>query len=389
MITVESGNKPAHCWVSDVADIEQSALEQITNVCNLPFLFKHVAIMPDVHCGYGVPIGCVFAATGNVILPSAVGVDIGCGMRACKSDLDVIHTSDLKKIMGLVRERVPVGFAHNKTIAAMPPIATADRKVPVVHSQWESASYQLGSLGGGNHFIEFQKDEDGFLWIMIHSGSRNLGKKIADHYTAVAKELNARWYSSIPAEHDLAFLPLDTEDGKEYKAEMEYALDFARANRALMMDRIMACVREVIGKVEFEPAIDVHHNYAQIEHHMGQNVMVHRKGATFAGNGHYGIIPGSQGTASYIVCGKGNVLSFNSCSHGAGRKMGRKQAQRELDLEHEKQVLDEQGIIHAIRGKSDLDEASGAYKDIDVVMENQSELVEIVHRLKPVGVIKG
>lgn len=388
MITTDYGSKPVHCWVQSQDDIEPSAQEQIANVSKLPFLSHHVAIMPDVHCGYGVPIGCVFA-TKNVIIPSAVGVDIGCGMRACKTDLDVIHTSDLKKIMGMVRETVPVGFAHNETEGDMPPAVANQFGLPVVMHEWQSARRQIGSLGGGNHFIEFQKDEDGMMWVMIHSGSRNLGKKIADHYGAVAKALNEKWFSVVPSEHDLAFLPLDSEEGMTYRAEMEYALDFARANRALMMDRIMAAVRNVIGVVEFEPAIDVHHNYAQMEHHMGHNVMVHRKGATSAREGELGIIPGSQGTASYIVCGKGNVLSFNSCSHGAGRKMGRKQAQRELDLEHEKQVLDEQGIIHAIRSSRDLDEASGAYKEIGAVMENQAELVDVVTKLKPIAVIKG
>ena len=385
MQTLEFGNSKAICWVDD---IEPSALEQIGNVAQLPFLFQHVAIMPDVHCGYGVPIGCVFATKGNVILPSAVGVDIGCGMRACKTNIPVPDTEALKKIMGLVREIVPVGFNHNKEAGDMTPVTPNEFGYPVIMQEWESARRQIGSLGGGNHFIEFQKDEDGILWIMIHSGSRNLGKKIADHYGAIAKELNAKWFSSVPVGHDLAFLPLDSDEGSMYRAEMEYALDFARANRALMMEKIMLAVTSVVGIVEFD-ATDVHHNYARMENHMGQNVMVHRKGATSARDGEIGIIPGSQGTASFIVRGKGNVLSFNSCSHGAGRKMGRKQAQRELSLEHEQQVLDEQGILHGVRGKSDLDEASGAYKDIEDVMENQSELVEIVHRLKPVAVIKG
>lgn len=388
MTTIEFGDKRVNCWVASKDDIEPSALAQIANVAQLPFLFHDVAIMPDVHCGYGVPIGCVFATTGNVIIPNAVGVDIGCGMRACKTDLDVTDTSDLKKIMGLIRETVPVGFNHNTTpnVSAMP---YSSSKFEVVPMEFASASKQIGTLGGGNHFIELQKDEKGYVWIMIHSGSRNLGKKIADHYCGVAKSLNAEWFSSVPAAYDLAFLPMSSEAGKAYFAEMNYALEFARANRALMMNAVKQAVIDVIGEVDFEEDLDVHHNYAQIENHMGHNVMVHRKGATSAREGQLGIIPGSQGTASYIVRGKGSVLSFNSCSHGAGRKMGRKQAQRELDLENEKRVLDEQGIIHSVRNAKDLDEASGAYKDIDVVMTNQSELVEIVTRLKPIAVIKG
>jgi tRNA-splicing ligase RtcB len=223
---------------------------------------------------------------------------------------------------------------------------------------------------------------------MLHSGSRNLGKKVCDYYNKIAKNLNEQWCSSIPKEWDLAFLPLDDEIGQAYMAEMQYCVDFALANRTLMMNNILDIFASETAWGVSE-LINIAHNYARMEHHFGKNVMVHRKGATSARLNEYGIIPGSQGTASYIVNGKGNPDSFMSCSHGAGRAMGRKQAERTLDLITEQKKLDDQGIIHAIRGVHDLDEASGAYKDIDVVMAEQSDLVSIVAKLSPLAVIKG
>jgi tRNA-splicing ligase RtcB len=250
------------------------------------------------------------------------------------------------------------------------------------------AKYQLGTLGGGNHFIEIQKGDDGYIWIMLHSGSRNFGLKIANVYHKKASALCSKWYSYLP-DKDLAFLPIDTPEAKEYLEAMDYALSFAKENRYLMMNNIKTCFRDVISNIAYGDLTDVHHNYANMENHFGTNVMVHRKGATSAKLGEKGIIPGSQGTASYIVEGLGNPQSFMSCSHGAGRKMGRKQASRELNLKNEIEKLDAQGIIHSIRTKDDLDEASGAYKDIDVVMRNQEDLVKILVKLKPIAVIKG
>ena len=223
---------------------------------------------------------------------------------------------------------------------------------------------------------------------MIHSGSRNLGKKVADHYNKIAKDLNEQWFSSVPKEWDLAFLPLDTEEGKSYMDEMQYCVDFAFANRKLMMDNICKIFKDETGCV-FGEMINIAHNYAKMENHFGKNVLVHRKGATSAKLGELGIIPGSQGTASYIVRGKGNVDSFMSCSHGAGRAMGRKDAQRKLNLEDEISKLDKQGIIHGIRNVSDLDEASGAYKDIECVISSQLDLIEPLVKLIPHAVIKG
>jgi len=389
---------PIKMWLEE---IEDGALEQAKNLANLPFAFKHIAIMPDSHQGYGMPIGGVLATDG-VVVPNAVGVDIGCGMCAVKTSLTDIDKETLKKLMGEIRKVVPVGFSHHKEMQdfeLMPDTNGISLKdfYPIIYSQYDSALKQLGTLGGGNHFIEIQKGSDGHIWIMIHSGSRNLGKQVADYYNNVAKELNNMWFSLVDPKLDLAFLPIYSEEGKNYIREMNYCVEFALANRKLMMDRIKKIFETVhlSGSfrgnivITFEPMINIAHNYARMENHFGQNVMVHRKGATSARKGEIGIIPGSQGTKSYIVRGLGNKESFESCSHGAGRKMGRKDAERRLNLEAEIKLLDDQGILHGIRGVHDLDEAPGAYKDIDVVMENQKDLVEILVELTPLAVIKG
>jgi tRNA-splicing ligase RtcB len=291
--------------------------------------------------------------------------------------------------MGEIRKAIPVGFNHHKEKQDEDLMPETDKKLLIVSQEYQNALTQIGTLGGGNHFIEIQKGSDGHIWIMIHSGSRNLGKQVADHYNKIAKELNEKWYSSIPKEFDLAFLPIDSEEGKAYIREMNYCVGFAFANRKLMMKRICDIIKEEITGTVFDPVINIAHNYAKMENHFGENVMVHRKGATLATEKTVGIIPGSQGTKSYIVRGKGNPESFNSCSHGAGRKMGRGQAQRELNLENEIDILGKQGVLHSIRGVADLDEASGAYKDISEVMDNQEDLVEILVELSPLAVVKG
>ncbi len=369
--------------------IEEGALKQAKNLANLPFAFRHIAIMPDVHEGYGMPIGGVLATT-NVIIPNAVGVDIGCGMCAVKTSLTEIDTGTLKKIIGRIREKIPVGFEHHKEpqdIGWMPDLDISSMRI--VNREYKSALTQIGTLGGGNHFIEIQKGSDGHIWIMIHSGSRNLGKKVADSYNKLAIFLNERWHTKVDKKQELAFLPIDTEEAREYLAEMQYCVQFAKASRRLMMIDVGTCFEEAIRDVRLEPIIDVAHNYARFENHFKENVIVHRKGATSAKEGEIGIIPGSQGTSSYIVEGLSNPESFYSCSHGAGRKLGRTQAKETLNLEEEKQKLESQGIIHSIRHKKDLDEASGAYKDISVVMDNQRDLVRILVELKPLAVIKG
>jgi tRNA-splicing ligase RtcB len=261
---------------------------------------------------------------------------------------------------------------------------------PAGIAEADKARTQVGTLGGGNHFIELQAGSDGSAYVMIHSGSRNVGFRVADHYNKLAKGLNDRWRVSVPAEWDLAFLPLDTDEGAAYVSEMTACVEFARLNRSAMMDAVLRAVSEAwdVEVVDTE-RLDIAHNYAALEHHSGKNVMVHRKGATRAREGELGIIPGSQGTRSYIVRGKGNPLSYMSCSHGAGRAMGRKDAERRLDLADEQRKLDEAGVLHAVRGKGDLDEAPGAYKDISVVMAAQTDLVDVVTELRPLAVVKG
>lgn len=309
-------------------------------------------------------------------------------MLAARSNKKNLTRVDVELILAAIRKKIPVGFKwHTHPVASLP---ARDTDLPVVNSEFVRAEKQLGTLGGGNHFIEIQRAQDGFVWFMIHSGSRNLGKKIADHYNGVAKRLNARWFSAVPPRWDLAFLPIDEPVARTYLKEMRYAVVFALENRVVMARFVREAFVEVLGNsLSFDDTINIAHNYAAQEHYHGKNPIIHRKGATSARAGRLGIIPGSQGTASYIVEGLGNPKSFNSCSHGAGRKLGRKQAQRTLNIEEEVGRLDEKGILHSIRGEGDLDEAPGAYKNIDEVIANQSDLVKVITRLTPIGVIKG
>jgi len=379
---------PIKLWLDD---IEDGALEQAKNLSNLPFVFRHIALMPDAHLGYGMPIGGVMATRG-VVVPNAVGVDIGCGMLVVRTSLADIDIQTLKKMMGAIRKVVPVGFNHQKEKQKNWLSVSEFNELlgwSVIEKEYGASLKQIGTLGGGNHFIEIQKGDDGYIWIMIHSGSRNIGYKVAKHYNNIAIEKNKKWFSSVPLGGDLAFLPLETEEGQNYLIEMHHCVQFALYNRQLMLDNIKEQFLTEFPDTRFHETINIAHNYAAMEHHFNQNVMVHRKGATSAKVGEFGIIPGSQGTCSYIVKGLGNPESFESCSHGAGRKMGRKQAQRELNLEETKQLLDNLGVVHGVRNVKDLDEAPGAYKNIDEVMENQTDLVEIVTKLTPLAVIKG
>ena len=383
-------DRPVKIWTDDV---EESAMQQIENLCTLPFLYHHLAIMPDVHAGMGMPIGGVLACV-DAVIPNAVGVDIGCGMCAVKTNWrveDIPADVLRKKIMRGIRERIPLGMDHHKERqdeSYLPQGHDID-KLTVVKAQYVSAQRQVGTLGGGNHFIELQRDEQGYLWIMIHSGSRNLGKQVGDHYNKLAAMLNERWHSMVKPELRLAFLPLRTQEFNDYWAEMQYCVEFALCNRRLMMERIQEVIADALPGIEFEPMINIAHNYAAWENHFGKNVIVHRKGATLAREGIVGIIPGSQGTASYIVEGLGNPDSFNSCSHGAGRLMSRTAAVKTLSLEDEVKKLEDQGIVHAIRSQRDLEEAAGAYKDIEQVINNELDLVKILTRLLPIAVIKG
>jgi tRNA-splicing ligase RtcB len=313
-------------------------------------------------------------------------------MRAVRTSLPTISSDQLKKVLAEIRRTVPLGFNHLKQKQdprLMPKAEVPLTELPIVAREYQSALTQLGTLGGGNHFIEIQKGDDGHVWLMVHSGSRNLGFKVANYYNRLAMDLNRQWNSKIPTSWQLAFLPITSAAGQAYLREMHYCVEFALANRRIMVEKVKEALLSVVQPVFFEPIINIAHNYADMEVHFDKQVLVHRKGATRAQAGEIGIIPGSQGSPSYIVKGKGNADSFESCSHGAGRKMGRKQAQRQLDLTQEKKRLDDQGIIHAVRSTGDLDEATGAYKDIDEVIDNQLDLVEVVVALRPLAVIKG
>jgi len=383
---------PIKLWLDD---IEDGAMKQVKNVANLPFIHLWVAVMPDSHQGYGMPIGGVVGLI-NIISPNMVGVDIGCGMCAVNTHIPVEEVTEdkLKEIMGEIRKVVPVGFNKHKDMQDEDLMPSLEGMFvdDILLKEYDNARRSLGTLGGGNHFIELQKSDEDELWVMIHSGSRNLGFKVCNYYNKKAIELMEKYHIPDVVEQELAYLPVDTPEGRSYIEEMSYCVDFAFENRSLMMDRVLEIVESLYPGMAINPTINIAHNYASLENHMGKNVWVHRKGATRAYKDELGIIPGSMGTKSYIVKGKGNVESFKSCSHGAGRKMGRGQASRTITLEEANKSME--GIVYGRWGKDrkgriDLGEAPGAYKDLDVVMKNQKDLVEIVTELKPMAVIKG
>lgn len=375
---------PVKLWIKD---IEEGALQQALDLANLRIAYSHIAIMPDSHQGYGMPIGGILA-TEDAVVPNAVGVDIGCGMCSLRTSLTDVSLKDLKNIMSQIRKSTPVGFKHHSTKQDdkwMPPL---EEELPIVIQEFESATSQVGTLGGGNHFIEIQKGSDGYIWIMIHSGSRNIGYTVAGHYHKLAiEETYNRGDRDVP--RDLSYFLKDSSNFDLYLKEMNYCMAFALNNRKLMMERVKEAFIDTIPDIEFSNFINKPHNFAAYETHFGNQVIVHRKGATRAEKGEWGMIPGSQGTNSYLVIGKGNPDSFNSCSHGAGRVMSRAKARRTLDLKSEMARLQQKGIIHAIRNRSDLDEAPSSYKDIKEVMALQEDLVEIKVELTPLAVIKG
>ena len=384
-------NVTVKSWVTE---LDEHGRQEVYNLCQLPFVFHHIALMPDAHGGKGMPIGGVLA-TKNAVIPNAVGVDIGCGMCAVKTSVrvDKLTPEILRKgILRGIRKQIPLGRDRHKTPQPeeyMPQGFDIDATTTVVARQINAARKQIGTLGGGNHFIELQRDDEGYLWIMIHSGSRNLGKQVGEFYNQKAEMLNRRWYSSVVSDLSLPFLPVKSDEFSQYWAEMEYCVEFALCNRRLIMHRIQEVIGDTIPDTRFEPMINIAHNYAAWENHFGENCIVHRKGATLATAGTVGIIPGSQGTCSYITEGLGNPESFMSCSHGAGRRLSRTEARNTLSLQDEIARLDSLGIVHAVRSKADLDESTGAYKDIDEVMAAQSDLVRIRTRLTPIAVIKG
>ena len=384
------GKTVVKMWTTEFDD---TARKQIENLASLPFVHHHIALMPDCHGGMGMPIGGVLP-TKDVVIPNAVGVDIGCGMCAVKTNIRARRLTEKilrKVIMKGIRERIPLGMDHHKEMQDEKYLPTGFdlEKLPVVENHYKSIHHQVGTLGGGNHFIELQRDGEGWLWIMIHSGSRNLGKQVGDFYNKKAKWFNELYYSKVESELMLPFLPLKTHEFNEYWDEMNYCIAFAKCNRQLMMERIKEVIVDALPLAEFEPTIDIAHNYAAFENHFGANCIVHRKGAVRAMAGEIGIIPGSQGTSSYIVEGLGNPDSFMSSSHGAGRLMSRTQAIKTLSLEDEIKKMESKGIVHSIRSQRDLDEAASAYKDIDHVIALETDLVKVITKLEPLAVIKG
>jgi tRNA-splicing ligase RtcB len=388
------GKLPVKSWCEHV---EKGALEQASNLANHPQTFRHIALMPDCHVGYGMPIGGV-AACRNAIIPNAVGVDIGCGMCAVQTSIPVGKASPdwIRRCLEEVGMHVPMGEGHGHKAAQK--WGRFD-ELPVwldAHGH-ELAQKNLGSLGGGNHFIEMQTGDDGMVWLMLHSGSRNLGYRIAEHHHALAVDFCARHGIRLPT-NDLAFLEIGSEEGQAYIREMNLALAYAQENRTRMMQWFKESVFRQAKEVSFLKEINIHHNYAAPETHFGEQVWVHRKGATSAKAGEDGIIPGSMGTCSYIVKGKGHADSFASCSHGAGRTMGRMAASRMLSKEECDKAME--GIVFSgwrtMRGRGkrgvgmlDLSEAPQAYKDIGEVIGAQQELTDVVVRLRPLGVLKG
>ena len=377
---------PIKSWCEAV---EAGAMKQAFNLAKLPYAFHHISLMPDTHLGYGMPIGGVMA-TKDVIVPNAVGYDINCGMRAIRTDFfadSMILTPEIIKIiLGKIREVIPVGDKSHKEKQESTLFDNAP-DIPIIQQQLQRVKYQIGTLGSGNHFIELQKDSAlGNLWIMLHSGSRNFGYRIAKQYYNKAKVLSERYFSDLP-DQELSFLSMQEKVGNEYFEAMNYAGEFAKLNRKSMMLKIIDIVKEVLNAKILEE-IDVRHNYARIENHYGKDVFVHRKGAINARKNVVGIIPGSQGTNSYITKGLGNADSFESSSHGAGRILGRNQARKVLKLKEQIKKLNDKGVIHSIRNQEDLDEAPGAYKNIEDVMKSQEDLCKIIFTLKPLGVVK-
>ena len=382
------------------AVLDAEARSQAEDLARHPALRHHVALMPDCHPGYGMPIGGVVAAK-DALIPNAVGVDIGCGMGAVRTDIpaDRLTPTDFRLLMEQVKREVPLGFSRHGACQKWDGFnafedALSKRPGWMGKEVWKRARESLGTLGGGNHFIEWQRDGDGFLWIMIHSGSRSLGKAICDHYHRMAVKECERMKTRLPST-DLAFLETATRKGAGYIRDMDFALSFAAENRRRMLEIATRILLEKQDGRLLE-TVNSHHNHAALERHFGHGLWIHRKGATSARKGQAGIIPGSMGTASFIVEGLGNPDAFSSCSHGAGRIMGRNRACREIPLDVAESAMGD--VVHApfekirkgsLKGHHDTSEAPGAYKDIDAVMEAQNDLVNILYRLSPLAVLKG
>ena len=342
---------PVKVWLEKEGQLESNCLEQAYHLSQLPFLHKWVCLMPDTHAGKGMPIGGVIAAK-DVIIPNAVGVDIGCGMDFIPTNIRVeeireVQTGNgtmIQAMIGNIMREIPLNMERYREPQESRVLDLAKQELEKYEADAEllplieDGYYQVGSLGGGNHFIELQEDQDGYLCIMIHSGSRHLGKSVCDHFHKKARELNRKWYSEVKEEYQLAFLPVQTEEGQQYIRWMNLSMDYAFENRARMLEKTCRIVSELIEKhtgltVEFGEEINCHHNYAALEHHYHANVWVHRKGATRVRKGEMAVIPGAMGSYSYVVEGKGNPDTFCSSSHGAGRNYSRSGAVREFSVE--------------------------------------------------------
>lgn len=381
---------PVKLW-TNLQDVESSALDQLKKIAALPWVFKHVAVMPDVHWGKGATVGSVIAMK-EAIAPAAVGVDIGCGMAAVKTSLKAGDLPDsLKDLRHSVERAIPTGFHENKEVVKEAKLNPRFEKLfddavnltEKVDDSISKAKRQVGTLGGGNHFIELCLDTEDNVWLMLHSGSRFIGKNLAGIHMSVARHLTHN--EKLP-DKDLAVFLAGTPEMKAYRHDLFWAQEYALLNREVMLERYKNEIKKMFPQAKFEEAILCHHNYVSEETHFGENVMVTRKGAIRAQSGDMGIIPGSMGTKSYIVKGKGNAEAFNSASHGAGRVMSRGQAKRTFTLDD---LKEQTKGIECRKDEAVLDEIPGAYKDIDVVMANQEDLVEIVAQLKQVMCIKG
>jgi tRNA-splicing ligase RtcB len=381
-------------WTEGVP-VETLAREQLHNIAGLPFIYKHVAVMPDVHLGKGATVGTVLPTQGAII-PAAVGVDIGCGMAAVRTNISANRLpDDLKPIRFRMEQLIPVGAGSHREVPRHAErrwygsLKTRFERIQNKHAALQvknSPAEQIGTLGGGNHFEELCLDQDDMLWIMLHSGSRHIGNRIGTHFIALAKQEMEKQSIHLP-DRDLAYLTENTALFDDYVEAVGWAQDYARANRDAMLEVIVGALKTFFPDLELTAeAVNCHHNYVEKEEHFGGKVWVTRKGAVRAREGDLGIIPGSMGARSFIVRGKGNADSFCSCSHGAGRAMSRTQAKRSFTLEDHR--LATEGI-ECRKDEGVIDETPKAYKDIDAVIAAQADLIEVVHTLKQVLCVKG
>ncbi len=398
---IDTAAKPIKAWVCGV-QLEDAARQQLINVANMPFIHKHVAAMPDVHWGMGATVGSVIATKGAII-PAAVGVDIGCGMMAVRTTLKAeLLPDNLLAVRSAIEKAVPHGRTDNggkgdrgawhdiQPENANRWNAIRERYETIIAKHPKAKPFNvenhLGTLGTGNHFIEVCIDEEGFVWAMLHSGSRGPGNRFGSYFIERAKKEMERWFIHLP-DADLAYFPEGSELFCDYVDAIEWAQDFALENRKSMMHAVLNAMHATLPPFgATDVAVNCHHNYVSREHHFGANVLVTRKGAVRARQGDLGIIPGSMGARSYIIRGKGNPESFHSCSHGAGRAMSRNQAQRSFTLEDHAKATEG---VECRKDEGVLDETPAAYKPIDAVMAAQTDLVDIVHTLKQVVCVKG